>query len=49
MTGLVCRSADMSPGSVCGMPDAGTYSDMMKPYSAKGENYQGNSPTDQAR
>jgi hypothetical protein len=31
------------------MTDAGTYSDMMKPDSAKGENCQGNSPTDQAR
>ena len=31
------------------MADAWTYSDMMKPYSAKSENDQGDSPTDQAR
>jgi hypothetical protein len=31
------------------MADAWTYADMMKPYSAKSENYQGDSATDQAR
>jgi hypothetical protein len=49
MAGLVRRRADVSARSVRGRPDARTYADVMKPYSATSENRQGDSPTDQAR
>ena len=49
MARLMDRGADMPARCAEGMARAGTYSKMMKPYSAKSENHQGYPAADQAR